>query len=164
VTHDQVEAMTLADKIVVLRAGRVEQVGAPLDLYHNPDNKFVAGFIGSPAMNFVTATVESANSAASKGLGVTVPLTAALPGKGADITLGLRPQHLSLDLKGKTHRVEMTEALGGVSYMHLTGPTGERLILESRDDPSVKMGDMVGIAFDAANVMAFDAKTGMRLR
>ncbi len=164
VTHDQVEAMTLADKIVVLRAGRVEQVGAPLELYHNPDNKFVAGFIGSPAMNFVNATVDSATSASSKGLAETVSLSSALPGKGAEIMLGLRPQHLSLDLKGKTHRVEMTEALGGISFMHLTGPSGERLILESRDDPSVKMGDMVGIAFDPVNVMTFDAKDGRRLR
>jgi lactose/L-arabinose transport system ATP-binding protein len=71
VTHDQVEAMTLADKIVVLRKGRVEQVGAPLELYHNPDNKFVAGFIGSPAMNFASGIVESATSVSSKGLCVT---------------------------------------------------------------------------------------------
>jgi lactose/L-arabinose transport system ATP-binding protein len=164
VTHDQVEAMTLADKIVVLRKGRVEQVGAPLDLYHNPDNKFVAGFIGSPAMNFVGGVVENATSVTCKGLGVTVPLSVPLPGKGADVTLGLRPQHLSLDTRGKTHRVEMTEALGGISFMHLTGPTGERLVLESREDPDVKMGDMVGINFDPSHVMAFDAKTEARLR
>ena len=164
VTHDQVEAMTLADKIVVLRKGRVEQVGAPLDLYHNPNNKFVAGFIGSPAMNFVAATVESATSVSSKGLGVTVPMTVALPGKGAGVTLGLRPQHLLLDTKGKTHRVEMTEALGGISFMHLTSPTGERLVLESREDPDVKMGDMVGISFKPADVMAFDARDERRLR
>ncbi len=68
VTHDQVEAMTLADKIVVLRKGRIEQVGAPLELYHNPDNRFVAGFIGSPAMNFVAGKVEKAGVIAAKGL------------------------------------------------------------------------------------------------
>jgi lactose/L-arabinose transport system ATP-binding protein len=164
VTHDQVEAMTLADKIVVLRKGRVEQVGAPLALYHNPDNKFVAGFIGSPAMNFVAGVVESATSVACKGLGMTVPLSVALPGKGADVTLGLRPQHLSLDMAGKTHRVEMTEALGGISFMHLTSPSGERLVLESREDPDVKMGDMVGVRFDPSHIMAFDAKTEARLR
>jgi lactose/L-arabinose transport system ATP-binding protein len=164
VTHDQVEAMTLADKIVVLRKGRIEQVGAPLDLYHNPDNKFVAGFIGSPAMNFVKATVDKATMASSKGLAASVPMTVALPGAGADVTLGLRPQHLSLDLSGKTHRVEMTEALGGISFMHLTAPTGEKLVLESREDPNVKIGDMVGIAFDPANVMAFDVKDEKRLR
>ena len=68
VTHDQVEAMTLADKIVVLRKGRIEQVGAPLELYRNPDNRFVAGFIGSPAMNFVAGKVEKAGVIAAKGL------------------------------------------------------------------------------------------------
>ena len=67
-------------------------------------------------------------------------------------------------LGGKTHRVEMTEALGGISFMHLTAPTGERLVLESRDDPSVKMGDMVGIRFNPADLMAFDPKDGQRLR
>jgi lactose/L-arabinose transport system ATP-binding protein len=164
VTHDQVEAMTLADKIVVLRKGRVEQVGAPLELYHNPDNKFVAGFIGSPAMNFASGIVESATSVSSKGLCVTIPMTVALPGKGAEVTLGLRPQNLSLDLGGNSHRVDMTEALGGISFMHLTSPTGERLVLESREDPNVKTGDKVGITFDTDDIMAFDAKDGKRLR
>jgi lactose/L-arabinose transport system ATP-binding protein len=147
-----------------LRKGRVEQVGAPLELYHNPDNKFVAGFIGSPAMNFVAGVVETATSVTSKALGMTVPLSVALPGKGAAVTLGLRPQHLSLDMRGKTHRVEMTEALGGISFMHLTSPTGERLVLESREDPDVKMGDMVGVSFDPSHVMAFDANSEARLR
>ena len=164
VTHDQVEAMTLADKIVVLRKGVIEQVGAPLDLYHNPDNKFVAGFIGSPAMNFVAGVVEGAGSVSSKGLGATVACSMALPGAGAAVTLGLRPQHLSVVKGGKTHKVDMSEALGGISFIHLTGPTGEKLIVESKDDPEVGPGDMVGVAFDAANAMAFDAKDGRRLR
>jgi lactose/L-arabinose transport system ATP-binding protein len=163
VTHDQVEAMTLADKIVVLRKGRIEQVGAPLELYHNPDNKFVAGFIGSPAMNFIGGVVESAGQVASKGLGVTVACGMALPGAGAEVTLGLRPQHLAV-VKGNTHKVDMSEALGGISFIHLTGPTGEKLIVESKDDPDCGPGDMVGVAFDAAQVMAFDAKDGRRLR
>ena len=163
VTHDQVEAMTLADKIVVLRKGRVEQVGAPLELYHDPDNKFVAGFIGSPAMNFVAGTVEAAGNVASAGLGQTVPVPARLPGVGRPVTLGLRPQHLRLT-PGTSHRVEMTEALGGVSYLHVTAPSGEKLVIESRDDPSVKMGDTVGIAFDPAHVMAFDPEDERRLR
>ena len=87
----------------------------------------------------------------------------ALPGKGADVTLGLRPQHLAV-VKGATHKVDMSEALGGISFIHLTGPTGEKLIVESKDDPDVGPGDMVGLAFDGANVMAFDAKDGRRLR
>ena len=163
VTHDQVEAMTLADKIVVLRAGRVEQVGRPLDLYHDPDNRFVAGFIGSPAMNFVGAVTEQ-GAVSAPGLGLaSVPTSVALPGSGAKVSLGLRPQHLALDTSGDTHRVEMTEALGGVSYIHLTAPTGEKLVVESHSDPKVKMGGMTGIRFDPKDAMVF-ADSGLRLR
>ena len=163
VTHDQVEAMTLADKIVVLRAGRVEQVGRPLDLYHDPDNRFVAGFIGSPAMNFVAAVTEK-GSVSAPGLGTaSLPTSVALPGSGAKVSVGLRPQHLALDTSGSTHRVEMTEALGGVSYIHLTAPTGEKLVVESHSDPEVKMGGMTGIRFDPKDAMLF-ADTGLRLR
>ncbi len=124
VTHDQVEAMTLADKIVVLRKGRVEQVGAPLDLYHDPDNKFVAGFIGSPAMNFVAARAESGAQVQAPGLGRGFALPVRLPEAGQSVTLGLRPQHISL-ASGDTHRVELTEALGGVAYIHVTAASGE---------------------------------------
>ena len=163
VTHDQVEAMTLADKIVVLRAGRVEQVGRPLDLYHDPDNRFVAGFIGSPAMNFLAATAEKGVFRAP-GIGPDpVPTAVALPGSGARVSVGLRPQHLALDTAGRTHRVELAEALGGVSYIHLTAPSGEKLVVESRDDPDVTPGAMTGIRFDPANAMLF-AENGARLR
>ena len=163
VTHDQVEAMTLADKIVVLRKGRVEQVGAPLELYHDPDNKFVAGFIGSPAMNFVAGTVEAGGTVACLGLIEAVAMNVRLPEVGKPVTLGIRPQHLTL-APGATHRVEMTEALGGVSFLHISAPSGEKLVIELRDDPSVKMGDMVGIAFDPAQVLAFDATDERRIR
>ncbi len=161
VTHDQVEAMTLADKIVVLRAGRIEQVGKPLDLYNNPDNRFVAGFIGSPAMNFVAGVAE-AGAVMAKGLGGSVKTSVGLPAAGAEVTLGLRPQHLKI-AEGATHRVELTEALGGVSYVHLTAPSGEKLIIERHDQVSLEPGAMVGVSFDAKDVMAFD-KDGLRLR
>ena len=168
VTHDQVEAMTLADKIVVLRAGKVEQVGAPLDLYRDPDNRFVAGFIGSPAMNFVSGVVETGGMVSCKGLIASVPLGVALPAVGAAVTLGIRPQHLSVDPAGSTHRLDMTEALGGVSFMHLTSPTGEKLVIEAHDDqhvgPGVQRGAMVGVTMDPLQVLAFDAKSGLRLR
>jgi len=163
VTHDQVEAMTLADKIVVLRAGRVEQVGRPLDLYHDPDNKFVAGFIGSPAMNFVAASAEQGGLRAP-GLGEeVVPTGVALPGRGAKVSVGLRPQHLALDPASSTHRVEITEALGGVSYIHLSSASGEKLIVESREDPKVTLGARTGIRFDPADAMVF-SESGARLR
>jgi lactose/L-arabinose transport system ATP-binding protein len=162
VTHDQVEAMTLADKIVVLRSGRVEQVGKPLDLYNDPDNKFVAGFIGSPAMNFVSGTVEGAGRVSAKGLGQPVATSVALPATGAEVSVGLRPQHLKIGA-GDTHRVELTEALGGVSYVHLTAPSGEKLIIERHDQVSLEPGAKVGIGFDAKDAMLFD-KDGRRLR
>jgi lactose/L-arabinose transport system ATP-binding protein len=163
VTHDQVEAMTLADKIVVLRKGRVEQVGKPLDLYHDPDNRFVAGFIGSPAMNFVAGVVDGTGIITAPGLSLPVTTAANLPGAGAKVTVGLRPQHLTL-AHGDTHRVEMTEALGGVSFVHLTGPTGEKLVIEARDDLHAAPGSMVGVGFDGANAMIFEAASGLRLR
>ena len=164
VTHDQVEAMTLADKIVVLRKGMIEQVGKPLDLYRDPNNRFVAGFIGSPAMNFVAGVTEAGGKVAAKGLSATVPLSVVLPGAGAEVTLGIRPQFLTVDLGGSTHRVEMTEALGGISFLHLTAPSGEKLVIEAKGDMVVAPGTQVGIGFDPLNVLAFDAATGARLR
>jgi lactose/L-arabinose transport system ATP-binding protein len=161
VTHDQVEAMTLADKIVVLRAGRIEQVGKPLDLYNNPNNRFVAGFIGSPSMNFVAGVAEAA-SVSAHGLGGVMMTSVRLPVKGEAVTVGLRPQHLKIG-PGSTYRVDLTEALGGVSYVHLTAPSGEKLIVESHDQVSLEPGAMVGVSYDAKDAMVFD-KDGQRLR
>ncbi|NUB44857.1 sn-glycerol-3-phosphate ABC transporter ATP-binding protein UgpC [Fertoebacter nigrum] len=164
VTHDQVEAMTLADKIVVLRKGRVEQVGKPLDLYHNPDNRFVAGFIGSPAMNFIAGTVEQGAVRAPGLSDVPVQTGVALPGSGAKLVVGLRPQHLAL-AAGATHRVEMTEALGGVSFIHLSAPGGEKLVVEAKEDPSVRLGDRVGVSYAADSALFFAAdEAGRRIR
>jgi lactose/L-arabinose transport system ATP-binding protein len=164
VTHDQVEAMTLADKIVVLRKGVIEQVGAPLDLYHNPDNRFVAGFIGSPAMNFVAGVVERSGVVVAQGVAATVETQVALPGAGARVIMGLRPQHLHITA-GTTHRVDMTEALGGVTYIHLTGETGEKLVIEAHDDRRLKLGDKVGLGLDAAQALFFeDTPHGLRIR
>ncbi|MGB0497130.1 MAG: ABC transporter ATP-binding protein, partial [Rubricella sp.] len=124
VTHDQVEAMTLADKIVVLRAGRVEQVGSPLELYENPANRFVAGFIGSPSMNFLRG--EAAEGGVSlPALGMTVPG----PSRGAIV--GLRPQDLSL-AEGETLRVDIVENLGSVSHIHCDTASGEKIVIEAK--------------------------------
>ncbi|MEL6642983.1 MAG: sn-glycerol-3-phosphate ABC transporter ATP-binding protein UgpC [Pseudomonadota bacterium] len=163
VTHDQVEAMTLADKIVVLRAGRIEQVGAPLDLYRDPDNRFVAGFIGSPSMNFIEGTVQGA-SVNAPGLASSVPASVSLPSDGSQISVGLRPEHIDIDPAGNTHSIELTEALGGVSYAYLTADTGEKLIVEERGDYRSKTGDRVGLKFDPARAYFFDATTEARLR
>src|SRR5215831_3818920 len=105
VTHDQVEAMTMADKIVVLRGGRVEQIGAPLELYNAPRNRFVAGFIGSPRMNFLPAKVKSVmqdavDVALAAGGMATLPFRASADLIGHDVTLGIRPEHVELRRSG----------------------------------------------------------------
>ncbi|MXQ09163.1 sn-glycerol-3-phosphate ABC transporter ATP-binding protein UgpC [Alphaproteobacteria bacterium GH1-50] len=163
VTHDQVEAMTLADKIVVLRLGNIEQVGAPLDLYRDPDNRFVAGFIGSPAMNFMAGRVQG-GAVEVAGLGRTVTPQVTLPGEGTAVTVGIRPEHVTIDPSGDSHSVDLTEALGGVSYAYLTSDTGERMIVEERGDIRSKEGDRVGLRFDDARIYLFDSATEARIR
>ncbi len=162
VTHDQVEAMTLADKIVVLRAGRIEQVGAPLDLYRDPDNKFVAGFIGSPSMNFLSGTVQG-GQVHVPSLGQSVAVSANLPAEGSEVVLGLRPEHMELT-PGDGLRVDLTEALGGVSYTHIVAGSGEKLIIEERGDERARKGDTFGITFDPARAYLFDAQSEARIR
>ena len=159
VTHDQVEAMTLADKIVVLRAGRIEQAGRPLDLYNDPDNRFVAGFIGSPAMNFFPGQAEG-GTVSVPSLGARMAGTPA--GSGA-VTVGLRPQHLSLT-EGTTHTVDLSEQLGGVAYHYLRADDGTQIIVEAHDQSAPKPGSRVGLSFDPANALFFDAQTEARLR
>ena len=163
VTHDQVEAMTLADKIVVLRGGVIEQVGAPMDLYRDPDNKFVAGFIGSPAMNFLSAVVKD-GLVDVPGLETSVDLPVTLPAEGTAVEIGLRPEHLTLDPKGTTHRIEMTESLGGVSYAYLKGTSGEKIVVEERGEIRSTEGDTVGLILDAASARLFDAASETRIR
>jgi lactose/L-arabinose transport system ATP-binding protein len=163
VTHDQVEAMTLADKIVVLRGGVIEQVGAPMDLYRDPDNKFVAGFIGSPAMNFLSAVVKD-GLVDVPGLETSVDLPVTLPAEGTAVEIGLRPEHLTLDPTGTTHRIEMTESLGGVSYAYLKGTSGEKIVVEERCEIRSTEGDTVGLILDAASARLFDAASETRIR
>ena len=163
VTHDQVEAMTLADKIVVLRGGVIEQVGAPMDHYRDPDNKFVAGFIGSPAMNFLSAVVKN-GLVNVPGLETSVDLPVTLPAEGTAVEIGLRPEHLTLDPTGTTHRIEMTESLGGVSYAYLKGASGEKIVVEERGEIRSTEGDTVGLILDAASARLFDAASETRIR
>ncbi len=163
VTHDQVEAMTLADKIVVLRLGVIEQVGAPMDLYRDPDNRFVAGFIGSPAMNFLAGTVRG-GAVEVPALGRSVAVNASLPAEGTAVEIGLRPEHLSLDPAATGLTVELTEALGGVSYAHLRAPDGTTLIVEERGDDRSRAGSAVGLTFETDRVYVFDAGSGARIR
>ncbi|MEG9862898.1 MAG: sn-glycerol-3-phosphate ABC transporter ATP-binding protein UgpC [Parvularculales bacterium] len=161
VTHDQVEAMTLADKIVVLRSGVVEQVGTPLELYTDPDNKFVGGFIGSPSMNFVSGQAKG-GKITCKDLpdhSITAPKSAS-----GNILLGLRPEHLQLDPKGNSLTVQIVEQLGGVTYVYAHSADGERLIIEHKNLKAPKFGDKIGVKFNAKDVYLFDAKSEKRIR
>ncbi|MCX7888627.1 MAG: sn-glycerol-3-phosphate ABC transporter ATP-binding protein UgpC [Rhodobacteraceae bacterium] len=164
VTHDQVEAMTLADKIVVLRAGRIEQAGAPMDLYRDPDNRFVAGFIGSPSMNFLRGRVVAGGIDAPGLARGPVKVAARLPAEGSEVLAGIRPQHLAIDPAGSTHRVELTEKLGGVSYLYLLSDAGEKIVVEAGEDAAMPETGRVGLRFDPARVYLFDTKTERRIR
>ncbi len=163
VTHDQVEAMTMADKIVVLRDGRVEQVGKPLDLYRNPDNRFVAGFIGSPSMNFLKARV-AGGGLAVQALKQAMTLPVSLPADGTGVELGIRPKHLRIDPAGDAFRLEHIERLGGESFAYLSADTGERLIVEESGEADLSVGARVGVAFDPDRAMLFDLANGRRYR
>jgi lactose/L-arabinose transport system ATP-binding protein len=164
VTHDQVEAMTLADKIVVLRAGHVEQVGRPMDLYHDPENKFVAGFIGSPAMNFLSAVVCSGQIMVPALNNQTIKASIKLPAEGSKLTIGIRPKALQLDMAEKGLKIDIHERLGGISYAYLACSTGERIIVEISDDSELPTGREVGLKFDHNAVLFFNPETEQRLR
>ena len=164
VTHDQVEAMTLADKIVVLRDGYVEQVGRPMDLYHDPDNKFVAGFIGSPAMNFLDGFVKSGQIAVPALSDHMIETSVQLPAEGTKVTVGLRPKALRLDISKNNLKLEIHERLGGISYAYLMSPTGEKIIVEISDDNEMSAGQDVGLSFEQSAALFFDSENGQRLR
>jgi lactose/L-arabinose transport system ATP-binding protein len=166
VTHDQVEAMTLADKIVVLRAGHIEQVGSPLELYDNPDNLFVAGFIGSPKMNFLEAEADGAGVRLPQFGGVKVPLS--LKGRipeGAKLKLGVRPEHFDASGSVKVSiPVDVVEHLGGTSFAYGGGDTENPLTVEVKDGRKVESGKVLKTGFDPARAFLFDAGSGRRLR
>ena len=161
VTHDQVEAMTLADKIVVLREGHIEQCGSPLELYRNPDNRFVAGFIGSPAMNFLSA--EAINGQVIIPVLGTKKLT--VPNRfTGKVLIGLRPEHIEIDNTGKGLTTDIIENLGGVTYVHARTNNKEKLIIESRENIEIARNSSISIRFQPEQVMYFDAVSEQRLR
>ncbi|MBJ6987024.1 MULTISPECIES: sn-glycerol-3-phosphate ABC transporter ATP-binding protein UgpC [unclassified Devosia] len=170
VTHDQVEAMTLADKIVVLRDGRIEQVGRPLDLYDDPDNQFVAGFIGSPKMNFFAAEVieASAQSATVRladhgGVAVTLPVQNAK--KGEKVTLGVRPEHfITAPAEGPslTFAIDVAEHLGSTSFVYAHSH-GEPIIIEREEARSDVGATSITVGIDPSKAYLF-AANGQRIR
>jgi multiple sugar transport system ATP-binding protein len=168
VTHDQVEAMTLADRIVVLAAGRIEQVGSPLELYEHPDNLFVAGFIGSPKMNFLAATIVSADAQGAlvqleTGAQIRCDVDAARARPGDKVTLGVRPEHLEAAAPGQAANViaaavVFVESLGSTTHAYCDYPgAAETLVCELDGATRLKSGAALSLAVPAARAYLFDA-------
>jgi ABC-type sugar transport system ATPase subunit len=168
VTHDQVEAMTLADRIVVLRAGRIEQVGTPLDLYNRPANRFVAGFIGAPRMNFLDATLAAGEEGGlalplgGKGgvIGYAAGAVAARPGEA--VTLGIRPQHIGVGAAedGVPAVVRLVEALGSETIVHTDLADGRPLLAVLPGQHRLVPGETVGLRLDREKTHLFGADGG----
>jgi len=157
VTHDQVEAMTLADRIVVFRHGAVEQVGTPLELYRHPANRFVAGFIGSPAMNFLKAHCGSGHVTLNETVFCSRQHT------DGDVTLGIRPEHLKVDVHGQLHgEVQVFEHLGGEAFVHLTLDDGQTLVAKLDGEHHLRPGERCVLGTDPQKCHVFDS-TGLRI-
>ena len=157
VTHDQIEAMTMADKIVVMHGGRVEQIGAPLDLYDRPANLFVAGFIGSPAMNLLRGRVEPEGFAIG-GAHLPLPPNAV----AGEAVYGIRPEHWRIDPAGVLAEVTLVEPTG--SETQVVARIGDTPILCAfRERITARPGERIPVSPDAATVHMFDGASGMRL-
>ena len=163
VTHDQVEAMTMADRIVVLQDGRVEQVGTPMELYRRPANRFVAGFIGSPAMNFIEGTVLPGRGIQTGGGLLPVEVSAAA-GDGQQVVAGVRPEHLVLAPEGQGLRaqVKLVEPTGAETLLYCDAG-GLTLVAAVRDQRDPAPGETVWLAPRAESLHLFDRGTGARL-
>ena len=162
VTHDQIEAMTMADWVVVMRDGVIEQQGRPLDLYHHPHNRFVAGFIGSPAMNFLPGYISDAgNSVILADSAGTLPLARSLE-PGREVVAGIRPEHLQAAGANATFQLEIgvVESTGSATY--LTSRDGNFQLVQS-ERTNLSSGDHIGLSIDPAKVHLFDPQTGIAL-
>ena len=156
--------MTLDDKIVVLRAGIVEQVGAPLDLYDDPDNIFVAGFIGSPKMNFINGVMEDGSIRLPEYDNRKIP-TSVKAANGTAVTAGIRPEHFKAGGSASLPlTVELVEHLGGETYAYARhGTAGDLLTLATNNARDVASGDAYEARFDPASMLIFSAE-GVRIR
>ena len=159
VTHDQVEAMTMADKIVVLNGGRIEQVGTPMDLYHRPQTEFVAGFIGAPSMNFVDVG-PAEGGIAYRGARLVSGSFAVPPAR-----MGIRPEHIGLAEPGAGTvdvGVRVKEVLGGESYLHTQTGDGDEIVVRADGETPIGPGDAIGLVFPDAR-MHFFTESGARV-
>ena len=163
VTHDQIEAMTMADRIVVLRDGRIEQVGRPLDLYNCPANRFVAGFIGAPQMNFPEGRIEQNRLSLESGLTRGVQLAARGDGK---VTLGIRPEAVGVSLDGTGDmqiKVWNFEQLGSVTYIYGAFENGERLTVQLGEQIPLQRNQTIGVTLPTDRFRVFDGESGRAL-
>ena len=162
VTHDQTEAMTLADRIVVLNAGRIEQIGTPIKLYEKPQNKFVAGFIGSPAMNFLAARIRPVGKKAQLSLGGFTLNHEISVKKEAKVILGIRPEHLSITQRGKEDfmaEVDVVETLGAETFAYLqTDFSKESITLRLSSKKHLNVGNRIPITITRNAVHLFDER------
>jgi ABC-type sugar transport system ATPase subunit len=165
VTHDQTEAMTLADQIVVLDRGNISQVGSPLELYNRPSNRFVASFVGSPSMNFLSARIVGAEQGHAAiqmagGAKARIPVRGAVPSP-ASVELGVRPEHLALTAPDDASAVfkgtiGIVEHLGSATLIYVDTPSGS-LIVAGEGNLDVNSGATVGLALDAKHAHLFGA-------
>ena len=162
VTHDQVEAMTMADRIVVMQAGIIEQIGSPMDLYRSPRNLFVAGFIGSPKMNFLTAEVQQAlptgtSVTLANGAALELSVGSEMVSAGDKVTIGIRPEHITLvAADGMAAQVQAVEHLGGESYLYLRTRSGEALTVKVNGETDVLLDQEIQIKMDRRFLHVFD--------
>jgi multiple sugar transport system ATP-binding protein len=158
--------MTMADRIVVMHDGRIEQIGTPLDLYDHPSNLFVAQFIGSPAMNIVEGTLRRANGAGyvETSGGVRWPLAGASGGEGQSVSYGVRPEHLSVTdaSKGVPAEIIVVEPTGAETEL-LVQAGASQVTLVTHGRPQVNPGDRIGLSVEPGAVHLFDQKSGQRI-
>ena len=162
VTHDQVEAMTLANRIVVLNAGQIAQIGTPLELYNQPDNLFTAGFIGSPRMNLLPAATDANGSLIVAGTTLSLTATALAPGQPA--TLGVRPEHVQPCSDSGADfalRIDLVERLGGETFLYARGPSDITLTIRCEGQSPAANGDLMHVRLSRDALHLFDA-TGHR--
>jgi multiple sugar transport system ATP-binding protein len=166
VTHDQIEAMTMADRIVVMHDGRIEQIGSPLELYDRPRNLFVAQFIGSPAMNIVEGVLRKHGASAHvEALSMRWPVAAGAGGRdGEAVSYGIRPEHLAIGGPGEAVQAEVVVVEPTGAETELVIRAGEaQLVLVTSGRPQVEPGQRIGLAIDPAMVHLFDRASGIRL-
>jgi multiple sugar transport system ATP-binding protein len=162
VTHDQIEAMTMADRICVMRGGRIEQTGTPLDLFDWPANRFVAGFIGSPAMNFLPAVIENgALRVAANGSSLPLPrIRASDATQGREVLLGIRPDKIRLvQEEGILFQLTLAEPTGSETYLHGTA-AGTEASFVVRERVALARDTVLRIAPDVAAMHLFDRQSG----